>query len=73
MSLYMYLLWRANKGFLRPGDIMIEHVQLERDPDNDNLPVLYKEKPIVRKIEQILLPYRKKEVMDMLATLKVKA
>lgn len=52
---------------------MIEHVQLERDPDNDNLPVLYKEKPIVRKIEQILLPYRKKEVMDMLATLKVKA
>lgn len=63
----------SQQRVLRPGDIMIEHVQLERDPDNDNLPVLYKEKPIVRKIEQILLPYRKKEVMDMLATLKVKA
>lgn len=71
MSMYMYLLWRANKGHLRPGDIMIEHVQLERDPDNDNLPVLFQGKPVVKKIENILLPYRKKEVMDMLATLKV--
>jgi hypothetical protein len=72
MSLYMYLLWRANKGYLKPGDILIEHVQLERNLDNDNLPVLVDGKPIVKKIEQISLPYRKKEVMDMLATLKVK-
>lgn len=71
MSLYMYLLWRANRGTLRTGDIMIEHVHLERD--EDGLPILENGKPIVKKIEQIQLPYRKKEVMDMLATLKVKA
>lgn len=71
MSLYMYLLWRANRGTLRTGDIMIEHVHLERD--EDGLPILEDGKPIVKKIEQIQLPYRKKEVMDMLATLKVKA
>lgn len=70
MSLYMYLLWKANKGTLKPGDIIIEHVQLERDPKNDNLPILRYGKPIVKKIEQIQLPYRKKEVMDMLSTLK---
>lgn len=70
MSLYMYLLWKANKGTLKPGDIIIEHVQLERDPKNDNLPILRYGKPIVKKIEQIQLPYRKKEVMDMLATIK---
>jgi len=72
MSLYMYLLWKSNRGMLKPGDIIIEHVQLERDPDNDNLPILKNEKPIVKKIEQIKLPYRKKEVEAMLATLKVK-
>lgn len=72
MSLYMYLLWKSNKGTLMPGDIIIEHVQLERDPNNDNLPILKNGKPIVKKIEQIKLPYRKKEVIDMLETLKVK-
>ena len=71
MSLYMYLLWKANRGTLRTGDIIIEHVHLERD--EDGLPILKDEKPIVKKIEQIQLPYRKKEVMDMLETLKVKA
>lgn len=69
MSMYMYLLWRANKGYLKPGDIMIEHIQLERD--DDNMPILENGRPVVKKIENILLPYRKKEVMDMLATLKV--
>ena len=67
----MYLLWKANRGTLRTGDIMIEHVHLERD--EDGLPILKDNKPIVKKIEQIQLPYRKKEVMDMLETLKVKA
>jgi len=70
MSLYMYLLWKSNKGKLKPGDIIIEHVQLKRDPDNDNLPVLKDGKPVVLKIEKIKLPYRKKEVEDMLKTLK---
>ncbi len=70
MSLYMYLLWKANRGTLRTGDIIIEHVHLERD--EDGIPILKDAKPIVKKVEQINLPYRKKEVMDMLETLKVK-
>lgn len=72
MSLYMYLLWKSNKGTLRPGDIIIEHVQLERDPSNDNLPILVEGRPIIKRIEKIKLPYRKKEVQEMLETLKVK-
>lgn len=72
MSLYMYMLWKANKGKLKVGEIVIEHVHLERDVDNDNIPVLRDGKPVVKKIEQIRLPYRKKEVEAMLATLKVK-
>jgi hypothetical protein len=72
MSLYMYLLWKANKGKLKVGDIVIEHVHLERDPENDNIPVLKDGKPVVKKIEQIKLPYRKKEVEAMLATIKPK-
>lgn len=73
MSLYMYMLWKANKGKFKPGDIIIEHVHLKRDPDNDNIPILDAlGKPVVLKIEQIKLPYRKKEVMDMLKTIKTK-
>lgn len=71
MSLYMYLLWKANRGRFRPGDIIIEHVHLRRDPQNDNIPILVNEKPVVDKIEKIVLPYRKKEVMDMLSTLNI--
>ena len=70
MSLYMYLLWKANRGKLKTGDIVIEHVHLLRDPNNDNLPVLRDGKPVVLKIEKIKLPYRRKEVEDMLKTLK---
>ncbi len=72
MSMYMYLLWKSNRGLLKPGDIILEHIHLKRDPDNDNLPVLVDGKPVVLKIERIKLPYRKKEVMDMLATIKTK-
>lgn len=72
MSLYMYLLWKANKGKLKIGDIIIEHVHLQRDPDNDNIPILIDGKPVVKNIEYIKLPYRKKEVIAMLETLKVK-
>lgn len=71
MSMYMYLLWKSNRGLLKPGDIILEHVHLERDANNDNLPVLGIDgKPIVLKIDKIKLPYRKKEVMDMLKTIK---
>lgn len=72
MSLYMYLLWKSNRGHLKPGDIVIEHIHLLRDPNNDNLPVIQEGKPVVQKIEHIHLPYRKKEVMAMLETLNVK-
>jgi hypothetical protein len=69
MSLYMYLLWRANKGKLKPGQLIIEHVHLKRD--DDGIPVLDREgRPIVEKIENIEVPYRKKEVIAMLETLE---
>lgn len=70
MSLYMYLLWKANKGKFKPGELVIEHVHLLRDPDNDNYPVLKNGKPVVKTVEKIKLPYRKDEVIKMLATLK---
>ena len=70
MSLYMYMLWKANKGKLKVGDIIIEHVTLKRDPENDNIPVLEDGKPVVLGIKQIKLPYLKKEVMAMLKTIK---
>lgn len=70
MSLYMYMLWKANKGRFQPGDIVIEHVHLLRDPNNDNIPVLRDGRPVVKKIDKIVLPYRKKEVEAMLKTLK---
>lgn len=71
MSLYMYMLWKANKGRFQPGDIIIEHVHLKRDIKNDNIPILdSKGLPVVLKIEHVTLPYRKKEVEAMLKTLK---
>jgi hypothetical protein len=70
MSLYMYMLWKANKGKLMPGDIIIEHISLKRDIET-GIPILQDGKPIVEKIENITLPYRKKEVMDMLKTLNL--
>lgn len=71
MSMYMFLLCKANRGLLKPGDIILEHIHLKRNPDDDNLPMLDENgKPIVLKIEKIKLPYRKKEVMDMLATIE---
>jgi hypothetical protein len=70
MSLYMYMLWKANKGKFQPGDIIIEHICLQRDPENDNIPILVDGKPVVEKINKIKLPYRRKEVEAMLKTLK---
>lgn len=70
MSLYMYMLWKANGGKFKPGDIIIEHIHLKRDPEDDNIPVLEDGKPVVLKVEKIKVPYRKKEVMEMLKTIK---
>ena len=68
----MYLLWKANKGKLKVGDIVIEHYELERDPKDDNIPILVDGKPIVKSKKKIILPYRKAEVIAMLNTLNVK-
>ena len=65
MSIYMYLLWKANGGKLKPGDLILEHVELERDEDDDNIPILKDGKPVVKNIKQIKIPYRKREVIDM--------
>lgn len=71
MSLYMYLLWKANKGRFKIGDIIVEHIHLKRNPDDMNLPILDENGlPVVLKIEQIKLPYRKNEVIEMLKLLE---
>lgn len=71
MSLYMYMLWKANKGRFRPGELVIEHISLKRDKET-GIPILSENQtPIVEKIDIIKLPYRKKEVMDMLKTINI--
>ena len=70
MSLYMYMLWRANNGRLKTGDLHIEHIHLKRD--EDGIPILQDGKPVVLKVEDITLPFRKREVEAMLKTLNVK-
>lgn len=64
----MYMLWKANKGRFKPGDLVLEHFTLKRD--EDKIPILEGGLPIILKTEQIELPYRKKEVEAMLKTLK---
>lgn len=64
MSLYMYMLWKANKGRFKIGDIVIIHKHLKRD--DDGIPILENSLPVVLKEERIQLPYRKKEVIEML-------
>lgn len=71
MSLYMYMLWKANKGRFKPGNIIIEHVSLKRNPDNDNIPVLVDGHPVELGRKTISVPYLKKEVMAMLKTIKL--
>lgn len=68
MSLYMYMICRVNIGRFKPGSIILEWCPLERD--EEGFPILYDGKPKVMFEKQIELPYRKKEVIDMLKTLK---
>lgn len=70
MSLYMYMLWKSNRGRLRPGKLIIEHAKLLRDPDKDDLPILVDGKPVVNELVTIELPYLKNEVISILKTLK---
>jgi hypothetical protein len=70
MSLYMYLLWKANKGTLKPGNLVIEHIPLKRD--DEGLPILdVTGGPILQgPTKKLQLPYLKKEVVAMLKTSK---
>ena len=68
MSMYMYMLWKANRGRFMTGDLIIEHKSLLRD--EDDRPVLKNGKPIVVSEQKIKLPYLKKEVEAILKTLK---
>lgn len=70
MSLYMYMLWKANKGRFKPGELILEHFTLKRD--EDKIPILENGIPVILRTEQIELPYRKQEVEAMLKTLKTK-
>lgn len=67
MSMYMYLLWKANKGKFKPGKIVLEWCPLERD--ENGFPILYNGVPKQTKKEIIELPYRRKEVEAMLKTI----
>lgn len=68
MSMYMYMLWKANKGRLIPGDIIIEHKSLLRD--EDDRPILKDGKPVILSEQKIKLPYLRTEVENMLKTIK---
>jgi hypothetical protein len=72
MSTYMYLLWKANKGRFKPGELIIEHIHFKREGDYNNQPIMENGKHVVDRIDKILVPYRKKEVIEMLDTLKTK-
>ena len=64
MSLYMYMLWKANRGRFKPGKIILEHMHLKRN--EDGYPILENGLPIVTKTDIKYLPYRKREVEDMI-------
>lgn len=64
MSLYMYMIWKANKGRYKVGKIILRWCPIERDADG--IPVLYNGVPRQLKQEDIELPYKKKEVEAML-------
>lgn len=63
MSAYMYMLWKQNKH-LKPGKLILEHITLKRD--EEGIPVLENDIPVVLAEKEIELPYLKKEVMSMM-------
>lgn len=79
MSMYMYLIWKANKGRFKPGKIILNWCPIERD--NDGIPILYDDQgnivesggtPRIIMEKEIEIPYRKKEVIAMLETIRKK-
>lgn len=63
MSLYMYLLWLDNKD-LKIGDLILDHLQIERD--EEGIPILTNGIPTVLKTTQIKVPYKRRDVRDIL-------
>jgi hypothetical protein len=64
MSLYMYIIWKANNGRFKPGKITLRWCPLERD--EDGIPILYDGRPKILFEKDIEVPYRKKEVIALL-------
>ena len=73
LSLYMYVMLRHNPN-LSPGTLIIEHVKFEiEDEDKYRYPIYKKDEAgnfIVKEIEEIELPYMKKEVHAVINWLK---
>ncbi|NIP30428.1 MAG: hypothetical protein GTN59_07660, partial [Candidatus Dadabacteria bacterium] len=73
LSVYMYIMLKHNYN-LHPGVLEIHHIEFEIDGKDENgFPVLAVDtegNPIIQKVNQIELPYLKKEVIAMLTWLK---
>jgi hypothetical protein len=68
MSLYMFLIWKANRGRFKPGKLILNWCPIVRD--EDGIPILKDGQPQIIKEVAVEVPYRKREVMAMLATRK---
>lgn len=74
LSIYMYIILRHNPN-LSPGTLVIEHIKFEiEDEDQYGYPIYKKDENgnfIVKEIEEIELPYLKKEVYAITNWLKL--
>ena len=73
LSLYMYIMLRHNPN-LSPGTLIIEHIKFEiEEEDKYGYPIYKKDENgnfIVKEIEEIELPFLKKEVHSIISWLK---
>ena len=73
LSLYMYMILRHNPNY-EPGTLTIEHVKFEETGrDKYDYPIYKKDEAgefIIKEIEEIKMPYLKKEVISILDWLK---
>jgi hypothetical protein len=73
LSLYMYMILRHNPN-LEPGEMTIEHIKFEEaSRDKYDYPIYKKDESgqfIIREIEEIKMPYLRKEVVSILEWLK---
>ena len=73
LSIYMYMILRHNPG-LDPGTMIIEHIKFEKESEDKYGYPIYKKNPdgsfIIKEIEEIVVPFLKKEVTAILEWLK---